>query len=108
MITSQTRILATGCGGMLGEAIYLHFRDICSFYATDIDVNESWLSYLDVRNMEEFKKMVSKIKPDYIFHLAALTDMEFCERNPSETYRTNAHGTENAALICKEFNIPLV
>ena len=108
MITSQTRILATGCGGMLGEAIYLHFRDICSFHATDIDLNDSWLSYLDVRDINEVRKKVLEIKPDYIFHLAALTDMEFCERNPLEAYKTNAHGTENAALICKEFNIPLV
>ena len=84
MLTKKSKILVTGSGGMLGEA------------------------YLDVRKINEIREIVVKIKPDYIFHLAALTDMEFCERNPFEAYRTNTHGTENIALVCKEFNIPLV
>ena len=50
MITQDSRILITGCGGMLGEAIYKLFSKICTVKATDIDVNEEWLSYLDVRD----------------------------------------------------------
>ena len=47
-----TRIFITGCGGMVGQAVYERFDRSCSVMATDIDVNESWLSYLDVRDLE--------------------------------------------------------
>ena len=44
MITQDSRILITGCGGMLGEAVYTVFSQICTVRATDIDVNIEWLS----------------------------------------------------------------
>jgi dTDP-4-dehydrorhamnose reductase len=108
MLNRGTKILLTGSGGMLGEAVYNHFKDKCKVYATDIDLNEPWLSYLDVRNYNQILSTALKIKPDYIFHLAALTDMEFCEKNPIEAYKTNTIGTENVALVCKKLNIPMI
>ncbi len=105
MITKDTRILVTGCGGMLGEAIYSSFSRICVVKATDIDVNKEWISYLDVRDYQSVKREIIEFKPTVIFHLAALTDLEYCEQNSNEAYRTNAIGTENIALLCKEYNI---
>ena len=35
---------------MLGEAVYKQFSDTNNVLATDIDVNEDWLSFLDVRD----------------------------------------------------------
>jgi len=104
------KILATGCGGMLGKAIYDVFSKDFELRgtATDIDVNDSWLSYLDVRDYGAVRKAVEEFKPDMIFHLAALTDLEYCEKNPDEAYRTNAIGTENVALLAKELKIPMV
>lgn len=102
------KILILGCGGMLGKAFYEHFSKKYVVEATDIDLNEKWLKFLDVRDYKEMRKKVIDFKPDFIFHLAALTDLEFCENNIEESYRTNTVGTENAAMIAKEFNIPLV
>ena len=65
---------------MLGEAVYQVFAEKCQVLATDIDLNESWLSMLDVRNKDEVAKVCEAFNPDYIVHLAALTDMEQCER----------------------------
>ena len=40
-MTSQARVLITGCGGMLGEAVYRTFSDAYrDVHATDIDLNE--------------------------------------------------------------------
>ena len=108
MITPETKVLVTGCGGMLGEAVYEHFKGICKLFPTDIDLNEPWLEYLDVTDYARVKEKIQQIKPDYILHLAALTDMEYCERNPTEGYKVNALGTENVALLCHEFHIPMV
>lgn len=93
-----------GCGGMLGEAFYHIFRDDFDVKATDIDVNEPWLSSLDVREYEAIRSAVNDIKPDFIFNLAAYTDLEFCEQNIDATNLTNTTGAENCAQISQEFN----
>jgi len=108
MIDNDTKILATGCGGMLGEAVYEVFSKVCHVRATDIDVNAPWLSYLDVRDHESLKHEAEDFKPDYIFHLASLTDLEYCEKNKEETYRTIVSGTENIVTICKRYKITMV
>ncbi len=102
------KILVTGCGGMLGEAVFNYFKDKAEVFPTDIDLNEKWLTYLDVRDYDSVRKAILEIKPDYVFHLAALTDLEYCEKHPNEAYLTNAFGTENIALLCAEFDIVMV
>jgi dTDP-4-dehydrorhamnose reductase len=102
------KILITGCGGMLGKAVYETFNKEFRVLATDIDINEPWLKYLDVRRYDMVKKAVEQFRPDIIFHLAALTDLEFQEKNPDESYKTNALGTENIVLIAKEHDIPVL
>jgi dTDP-4-dehydrorhamnose reductase len=102
------RIYLAGCGGMLGEAFYRQFKDDYLLKCTDKDVNESWLTYLDFRDFDAYKKDVSAFKPDYLFHLGAYTDLEFCELNTDETYNTNTLTVENAVYIANELDIPLL
>lgn len=102
------RIFITGCGGMLGEAFYRQFKDEYNLICTDIDVNESWLSHLDIRDYIEYRYQVSEFLPHYLFHLAALTDLEYCEKNSDEAYITNALSVENAVLIANELDIPIL
>jgi len=102
------RIYIAGCGGMLGEAFYTQFSEDFELKCTDIDVNSPWLSYLDFRDFDAYRQEVLSFKPDYLFHLGAYTDLEFCEQNPDETYRTNTMSVENAVYIANELNIPLL
>jgi dTDP-4-dehydrorhamnose reductase len=104
----KKKIYIAGCGGMLGEAFYTQFRDDYTLKCTDKDVNESWLSFLDFRNFDAYKKDVEEFNPDYLFHLGAYTDLEFCELNSDETYNTNTIAVENAVYIANELNIPLL
>jgi dTDP-4-dehydrorhamnose reductase len=102
------KIYIAGAGGMLGEAFYSQFRNDYVLKCTDKDPNEDWLSYLDFRDFEEYKKDVNSFKPDYLFHLGAYTDLEFCENNPEDTYLTNTISVENAVYIANELDIPLL
>ena len=108
MITQDDRILITGCGGMLGEAVYTVFSKIYTVRATDIDINTEWLSYLDVRDYQAIEREILGFKPAAVFHLASLTDLEYCEANLTEAYKTNAFGTENVVILCKKYNILMV
>ena len=104
----MTRIYIAGCGGMLGDAFYKVFSANYKLKCTDIDVNEPWLSYLDFRDHGAYRKDVMEFKPDYLFHLGAYTDLEYCELHPADTYATNTLSVENAAYIANELNIPLL
>ena len=102
----KKKIYIAGCGGMLGEAFYKQFRDDYILKCTDKDVNESWLTFLDFRDFDAYKKDVMEFNPDYLFHLGAYTDLEFCELNADETYNTNTLAVENAVYLANELNIP--
>jgi len=102
------KIFVAGSGGMLGEGIYKNFKDEFILKCTDIDVNESWLTYLDFRNFETYREEVKKFEPDFLFHIGAFTSLEFCERNPDETYITNTLSVEHATTIANELDIPVI
>lgn len=102
------RIYIAGCGGMLGEAFYVNFADEYVLKCTDIDVNEDWLTFLDFRDIDRYREDVAQFKPDYIFHLGAFTDLEYCETHPDETYVTNTLSVENAVYIANQFDVPLL
>lgn len=104
----KLKIYIAGCGGMLGEAFYKVFRNEYELKCTDKDVNEDWLSFLDFRNSEDYEEDVIKFNPDYIFHLGAHTDLEYCADNPEDAYLNNTLAVEKAARIANDLRIPIL
>jgi dTDP-4-dehydrorhamnose reductase len=104
----KKKIYIAGAGGMLGEAFYRIFKNDYIIKCTDKDVNEKWLSYLDFRDFDNYRKDVEDFDPDYLFHLGAYTDLEFCEMNLDDTYLTNTTSVENAVFIANNLNIPML
>ena len=104
----KKKIYIAGAGGMLGEAFHHVFKEDFDLKCTDKDVNSLWLSLLDFRDLEKYKEDVKSFSPDYLFHLGAYTDLEFCESNQDDTYLTNTLSVENATFIANSLNIPLL
>jgi dTDP-4-dehydrorhamnose reductase len=102
------KIYIAGCGGMLGEAFYHQFRTAYELKCTDKDVNEAWLGYLDFRDYNAYRDDVLSFNPDFLFHLGAYTDLEYCEQNPDDTYATNTLAVENAVHIANKLGIPIL
>ena len=102
------KIYIAGCGGMLGEAFYMQFKDDYKLRCTDKDVNATWLNYVDFRDVDNYRKDVKAFSPDYLFHLGAYTDLEYCETHVEDTYETNIISVENAVYIANELDIPLL
>jgi dTDP-4-dehydrorhamnose reductase len=89
------KILATGADGMLGS--YL-----------PQDAIKTDRNTLDVRERQSVMDAIEEHRPDFVFHLAAETNVDFCEQQPEEAFRTNALGTQNVALACATQNATLV
>jgi dTDP-4-dehydrorhamnose reductase len=102
------KIYIAGAGGMLGDAFYKIFKKNYLLKCTDIDVNSDWLDFLDFRDRNAYEKDVFDFSPDYLFHLGAYTNLEFCELNPDQTYITNTLSVENAVNIANKLNIPIL
>lgn len=104
----RTKIYIAGCGGMLGQSVYEVFSDAGVVKATDIEVNESWLEFADVRDYRGIEESIKRFAPDLIINLAAKTDMEECEREQDNAWLTNALGTENMALFAEALDVPYI
>ena len=104
----KKKIFLAGAGGMLGEAFYHEFLSEYELYCTDKDVNEKWLNFLNFCDKEEYKSQVFKFKPDYLFHLGAFTDLEYCEKHEKETIKTNTESVISAVEISNHLKIPLL
>jgi len=102
------KIYIAGAGGMLGEAFHTVFKDHYELKCSDIDVNEPWLDYLDFTDRDAYINDVTSFKPDYLFHLGAFTDLEYCEEHQNETYVTNTLSVENAVFIANKLDIPIL
>ena len=93
---------------MLGDAFYNKFSDHYDLKCTDININEEWLTYLDFRDFDSYRKNVLDFSPDYLFHLGAHTNLEYCEQHPKDTYKTNTESVNYAVSIANELNIPML
>lgn len=102
------RVHLAGVGGMLGEALHRVLAEKHELMCTDIDVNEPWLEKCDFRNFAEYESKVSAFEPEILMHIGAHTDLEYCETNPDDAYRTNALSVEHAATLAQAHGIPLV
>ncbi len=88
--------LVTGASGMLGS----YFQGP-EWRKTDLDT-------LDITNAGQVRKFIKDLSPAWVYHLAAATDVDYCEKDPDFAFRVNAMGTQNVALACQENDIPLV
>lgn len=81
------KTLITGAGGMVGS--YMDFG---------MRFNSK---QLDVTNWKQVSNMVKKYRPKTIVHMAALTDLAECERDPAKAYLINGAGTYYMALAAR-------
>jgi len=102
-------ILITGAGGMLGDSLVSELRKskhTIAPYSHKQTFED--LKPLDITNYLEVEKAIYSFHPDIILHLAALTDVDYCESHPKEAQDVNYLATKNIAKICRKENIKLL
>lgn len=95
------KVLVTGARGALGT-------DLTCVFGAEHRVMSTNSDDMDVRDRGAVSSTVTDCRPDLIVHLAALTDVDRCEREPEEAFRTNTIGTRNVALACQDVAVPMV
>lgn len=108
------RVLVTGAGGSIGselvrqvaryspERLFLLDRDESALHATQLSLDASGtltsdsLVLADLRDGQRVLDLFYQLKPDIVFHAAALKHLPLLQRYPSEALKTNVMGTLNA------------
>ncbi len=107
------RILITGAGGSIGSEIsrqvhrykpanvFMLDRDETLLHSLELSLDGKGLLtsknmiLADIRDKERIQEEISKVKPDVVFHAAALKHLSILELYPQEAEKTNVQGTKN-------------
>ena len=96
------RILVTGANGMLA-------RDLCPMLEdADFEVIETTRNELDVTDELQVRRVISDVKPDYVIHCAAYTNVDKAEEEPETAELVNAKSAEYIAKACNSNNAVMI
>lgn len=104
------KILITGAVGMLGtDARRVFAEHGHEVVATDVQANEAeGILALDITDAAAVQTLFAAIRPDLVFHGAAYTNVDGCERDPDLAYKVNALGSWAVASAAEEVGAALV
>jgi len=97
----MAKVLVTGCSGFLAShllGLLTQDRQGKVFGVTEVPgftFPQVEVSQVDIRCRDEMLHLLAAIRPDVIFHLAAVTNVGFSWKNPALTYEINFLGSSN-------------
>ncbi len=94
------RIFITGANGQLAKSIISLYQEEDLFLADR--------KTLDITDKKKVLSLVTKFKPDIIFHFASLTRGDECARDPEKAFAINVKGTQNIIEACQKIGAELL
>lgn len=111
MDINKNKLLITGATGLLGpfliNSFYRDYETYGIYLKNFIRTDKCKLFKQDIFE-KELSKLILRIKPDLIIHLAALTDVDLCEKNKKLAKKINVFGTENIVKSAEMVNSKLI
>lgn len=101
------RVLVTGGSGAIGSKFIQKFlssgHQVFFTYHSHICHIKGAIGYMqDVCDGRLMARLIENVRPDWIIHTAALTDMDICERNNGLADKINAEGTANIVTAARQ------
>jgi len=90
------KILVTGASGMLGSCVVERFQ--ADHAVTGVDLPDGDLSI-----KSEAAAIFSKVKPQWVIHCAAWTNVDGAESSREEAMAANGTATANVAALCEKY-----
>ncbi len=94
------RIAVTGSKGQLGKLVVEsieHTHEVIPLDVPEFELTEPGCI-----------EQLTALKPDLVWHNAAMTDVDGAARDPALAFRINALGTQNVALACQRVNAAML
>ena len=98
------KALITGSAGFVGQ----HLAEHLSNQGDEVFCSDLSLGGPDLLDAAGINDLVSRIRPDHVYHLAGQADVKASWEDPLTTFRVNAEGTLNVLLACQLFKVKKV
>ena len=95
------RVAVTGASGQLGRALIALAGD-------DWDITGTSSSHVDVRDWNAVRAWIATVRPDFVIHAGAMTDVDGCESRAEDAYAINALGSRHVAAAAARIGAQLV
>lgn len=103
------KLLITGASSYVGARLYFDLSKDFDTVGTYFNNSQfSKLQHLDVTSKTDVEEFISKIKPDYIVHVAANANSRWCEANPELAYKLNETSTKNIVNAANKINAKII
>ena len=109
------KVMITGHAGFLGSRLAGKLKDLGALnygvdYAMFQERQASFESVFmgDVTDYLEIERLIAEWRPDFIFHLAAISQVVDALHAPLHTYRTNVMGTANVLEAVRKSGLEIV
>jgi len=120
------RVLITGAGGSIGSEIARQVHRYQAAFVGMLDRDESALQEVqlsidgrgllasdelllaDIRDPATINAIFDQIRPDIVFHAAALKHLPLLEKFPNEAHKTNVQGTGNVLRAALAAGVPVL
>ncbi len=81
--------LVIGASGLVGSALYARARQQGQAFGTYRNFPCAGLEQLELRDFEKLQTLIKERRPDVIYLPASLTNVDFCEDHPEESFESN-------------------
>ena len=111
--------MVTGGGGSIGGEIVRALSRMGAARIVAVDISENGLydvitdisgitaEIASTRDESKMEYLMSKYRPNIVFHAAAHKHVPFMETNPEEAVKNNIHGTQITADLAEKYGVPL-
>lgn len=104
------KILAIGSDGNVGDVLVKHLRKK-GHEVVECDWHPGWREnyyQADITMPLDLIRVFDEVKPDVVYHLAAMVSRVTCEAAPALTVNTNLVGVQNIAELCKKYDAKMI
>ncbi len=106
------KILLTGASGLLGQEICRLGATILKIegisFSNTPEIPGISFSNVDLTNESRLSDLFKKIQPQGVIHTAAISNANYCQQHPTESYKLNVTVSKWIARYCAENRLPLV
>lgn len=101
--------LIIGSSGLVGEHLIKYAeKSGQSVIGTYYKHNTLGLKYLNICSFDEVLNALSSWKPQIVYLPASLTNVDYCQLNPQESYTINVTGVQNIVVAANKIKAKLV
>jgi len=106
------KLLITGGSGFVGGHLINQsngkWRVTTNYHKHQIDLPGCEWMHLDLKDTDKVAKVLEHVQPNVVLHLAALSNLDFCEQHQDIAYATNVEATAFLAEWCQNASVRLV